>query len=373
VTLIFINEFSDRNCPVTALVYDLQQSLSREDQVHCSQLNLRTRYRPGGFQIIRILSLLAMVVLSPFAIVWHRILTFISRKKLTIVLTTLPPMLHWVVLPIAFFLRVPVIFWYMDAHPELEMRILQRSNLQNLNRVILAIDKFILKLSSTFVVLDSAMKNYLCSRRSVPDQKIALSPPWSTYMTPTKPLRGFQSDHQSLKLLYAGNYGFAHDISPLAQMLTEKTSQLPTGNQIKIKIEITIVGMNAKAQETFVSSFANSKVKITCLPRFERIADLLKLFDQFDFGIVSLRNDGPGTAAPSKSFTYISQGLPILYLGPEGSFADDLVRDGYGLDLAAFAELITSTDGKWHSPKIGTTLPDPKLKAIKVFEDILGL
>lgn len=62
--------------------------------------------------------------------------------------------------------------------------------------------------------------------------------------------------------------------------------------------------------------------------------DLEVLYAKCDFGLVSLSRDFEGPAFPSKTLEYVSNGLPVIYYGPDLSgFRDSIVRNRVGVSL----------------------------------------
>ncbi len=356
--VVLVNEFSDENCPVTKLVYDLGYDLRRNENTVVVQANLRTKYRPGGTRWQRILSLVAMHILMPLVTVVQKILARIQRERLVFVVTTLPPLIHWELALICMFLRIPIIIWYQDAHPEIEARYLKQCRLGCIADVLTSLDRLILCLASRIVVLDNAMADLLRENRGIDPSKILVAPPWTTFVNPAKPIRG-RFHPPDIKLLYAGNYGLAHDLSPLAHEL----ATLPT--DIRSRVRITGIGMNEDSRRAFEALFIAAGVSVNTLPRADSFSALLGMFDEYQFGIVSLRADFAGIAAPSKAFTYLSQGLPILYVGPERALPSDLVDMGMGLNLTNFIQGLRSSEFSFLDMD-GRTLQDPKQESAAV-------
>jgi hypothetical protein len=365
VKIVLVNEFSDVNCPVTKLVYDLGAELTLVADTQVVQANLRTTYRPGGTRWQRVLSLILCHLGIPVVVMYQVFLSAIKGQKICVVVTTLPPLLHWNLLVLASVLRFRCVVWYQDAHPEIEVRVLQRMGFYWLPRMLSGIDEVILKLAQRIVVLDEAMFDLITVDRKIPSERVKISAPWCTFVSPTKKLRQPRfSDSQPIRLIYAGNYGFAHDISPLAGALSTLS------NELKSKILMTGIGMNAPSQERFKDLFAAAGITVNLLPRTESFKALLELFDDFDFGLVSLREDSVGLASPSKAYTYISQGLPILYVGPKRALPDGLVTMGFGILLDDFIQALAV--GAFPSLKSsGSFMEDPKKASIEAIMRVI--
>ncbi len=360
VRVVLVNEFSDINCPVTKLLYEFGGDLAKETNTQVAQFNLRTKYRPGGMRWQRVVSLIVMHLLTPFAAIYHWLNAYILGQKLCFVVTTLPPLVHWSVILIGNLFGFRVVVWYQDAHPEIESRILQKKGLIFLASGLRAIDRWILAKAPVIVVLDDAMADLLIRGRDVSPGRIFISPPWTTFINPAKPIRGLKdSSSSNLKLLYAGNYGFAHDLSSLAKEIKNLSVD------IKTKVSITGIGMNEDSRKLFTEIFDDSGIKISTLPRVESFENLLKIFSDYDLGVVSLHEDYAGIAAPSKAFTYVSQGLPLLYVGPKRTLPDRLTEDGAGYNQNQFIDALKT--GVFPGLRLeGLIVTDPKAESEKV-------
>lgn len=363
--IVLVNEFSDVHCPVTKLVYDLGAELTLVADTHVVQANLRTNYRPGGTRWQRILSLVLCHLFIPAVVFWQVLWSAIKAQKICVVVTTLPPLLHWNLLLLASILRFRCVVWYQDAHPEIEVRILKRRGFSRLAQFLSTLDSHILTLAEKIVVLDEAMFDVMVLDRKLPAAKIEISAPWSTFASPAKKIRQpILASSQPIRLIYAGNYGFAHDISPLSGALS-KLSQAQ-----KARVTITGIGMNAPSQLLFKETFVKVGINVSILQRTNSFSDLIKMFDEFDLGLVSLREDSAGLAAPSKAYTYVSQGLPILYVGPKKSLPDGLVTRGFGVSCEEFIRALQS--GIFPSlTSSGLIIEDPKSESVKTMMRVI--
>lgn len=363
MTVVLVNEFSDINCPVTKLVYDLGNELSTIPGTLVVQANFRTKYRPGGTRWQRVLTLLGMHITMPFVITFQWVRAKIQQKPFCVIVTTLPPLLHWNLLLLSLVLRYRCILWYQDAHPEIEARILKRRGFHRIAKFLTSMDSLILKSTDKVIVLDQAMANLLTDERSVSVAKISIAPPWTAFVSPAKSLRD-PSSHEKLKLIYAGNYGFAHDLKPFAKMLSEISTDA------RKRLQVIGIGMNETSRRSFETLFNEVEVPVKTFPRIESFLALLKVFEDADFGLVSLRDDYAGIAAPSKAYTYISQGLPIVYAGPQQTLPSSLVHDGLGVSASDFVDALKNN--KSIALSFAGQVPiDPKLKSIQTLIDAI--
>jgi hypothetical protein len=365
--LLIINEFSDESCPATRLAYDFGRNMAATSEFRIIQVNLRTKYRPGGTNPVRVLSLVAMHLMLPFLLFFWRLRGLMKHTKVVQLVLTLPPLIHIAATWWGHLLGLKTVVWYQDAHPELEARILERHGHLLSARFIRLLDHTWLRLADGIIALDQAMADLLCSISPV--KNIKISPPWITYVSPPKALRAPSQD-SPLKILYAGNYGFAHDLQPLTSFLAQ------LDNASKAMIKITATGMSETSRAGFSEMFSRAGVEVQTIPRMASFQDLCAMMDHFDFGLVSLNETYAGLACPSKAFTYISQGLPVLYIGPSKTLPDSLTKEGWGISLeqlkAAFSPP-ESIKSKVTAPlsKIGQTLPSPAISGLSTVRGVI--
>lgn len=358
IRVVFVSEFAaESGAPtgqlVSQLVHHLQSLGHRLIFLHCPWI-----YRPGGLRASRLLNLTMLHFLIIPLTIWHRCLAKIEGNQFKLIVTSSPPLLHWTASVLSFLLRIPASFWLQDAHPEMEARLLEARGYNNLASLLRRIDRKMISRLQNVVVLDHSMTQPILG--VLPSEKVYVIPPWGTYMLPAKPFKF--NPGEKICLLYAGNYGVAHDLGPLVSHL----KKLPQ-EQLD-RLQITFVGMSLSAIEKLKKLFETLKIGTHFLPRFEKRTDLLDLMTNMDFGIVSLSQFHEGLACPSKAFTYLSQGLPILYIGPDGTLGANIVNEGWGITLQSLTahglqiprELIE---------RVGSVYPNPEATSLAGLAD----
>lgn len=352
IKLLLITEYcSHIGGPTGLQSADLQQHI----KAHCPDITLKTLtvrkpYKPGSLRPDRIANQLALFAKLPFFLLYHRISAALRGAKVMALATTLPVNFHIPTVVGCRLLRIPAALWMWDAHPGTESRLLKKKGFHRTTRFLEWVDRWSTQAFERIIVLDLAMAEDLVRRTGYP-KKIEVIKPWSTYISPGRPLRvGGQT--KKLRLIYAGNYGYAHDLGPLAQAL----GRLQKADQETV--ELCFVGMSDQSTSTLRAIFAGVAAKISYWPRFQHLSELTGKFSEFDLGIVSLAGDMCGICCPSKALTYISCGLPILYVGPKLTLSWELCQKGYGITLedlmANWGRPLTALINPGHS-----ALPDP--------------
>ena len=326
-TILILNEFGPNSAPVGELAHQLSLYLDKQPNLSVKNRFFSKVYSPGGTQTRRILKLIEVVLRTPFSILYHKVVALFQKKIPVVLVITTPPLIHWVASLFGAVFGVKTIVWYQDAHPDLEINILTRKGFSKTARILGLLDQWILRLAHSFVVLDDSMRKRLHEKLSK-NQTIIVSPPWITYKPPGSPMRF--PKNEAIKFIYAGNYGKTADLKPLAKKLKEievKTIE---------KLEIVFIGMTKSQYNEIRKLFLGSKIQIEFHPRLPSVDDLMHFMKNFDVAIVSLKEEYDGLACPSKAFTYLSQGLPILYIGPKDTLPDVLANKGWGWTLDDF-------------------------------------
>ena len=374
--VILISEHLRNGSPVGSLTGDLYDFLREDPSCEALFFYCNTPYQPGGLSPGRLFNALRMHLTLPFWLLLQRVVGMLQGVRLKVVCTSNPPLLYISSIVCCVLYGLECFVWFQDANLDFLSRKLRTITKSSWGRSIFSfiaasidyVDVSFLRFAKGIVVLDDAMKHSLMDRGLI-HGNIHIVYPWATYMNPPVALRMKERGNaQEWNILYAGNYGKSHDLTNFAELLRG----LSPGKASQI--HMSFVGMSDAAQSSLRGLFKATHAKLSFYPRFPDAKQLLEWFPNFDFGLVSLADSYAGISCPSKVYSYLSQGLPILYIGPEGTLAKDLVEKGWGLDLHMFSELIALENAavpiKLQS-KEGSVLPDPKESSLLAFRDCL--
>ncbi len=359
-----MNEFGPNSAPVGDLADDLARHFRGLSNVEARSVWITGHYDPGGMKPERLRNAFLLFIFMPFYFGFLKMRALSRRCKAVVVVVTTPPLLHWLCSALGRLWQVRVIIWYQDAHPYLSMKGLEKRGLTWLAGVLGIIDRWALRAASGFIALDQSMRQHLI-KRGVDSERIKVASPWITYLHPAQPMRLPKS--LPVKVIYAGNFGRAHDLGPLMRILAACSPKQQR------QFEFHFLGMSAGSEPEIRTAFAGLAVEPVFHKRLPSKKQVLAFFQNFDLGIVSLRDDFWGFACPSKAFSYLSQGLPILYIGSSGTLADELVERGMGVRACReFAEdplEYMRTQLLWQSA--GVLFEDPKPASQAVITDLV--
>lgn len=362
--ILVVCEHGGKGSPVGMLAKDLVDALAADTKNQVSFLHVNRVYQPGGLKLTRLLNYVQIHLLLPIYMLALRLQALFSRQKLVVIATTNPPLIYWNAVVTGLVLFTPVIIWFQDANLDFIARRFPKLGNSLLMRLVNAVDAQVFEWSAGVVTLDDAMRDALVRRLSLRTE-VRVSPPWATYLLPPVPMRT-RPHYHTLRLLYAGNYGKSHDLTPLANFLKEDADA-------KCEPTLHFIGISEQAKTELMQLFAGIRGEIKFFPRLPDVNQLKDKMHDYDFGVVSLAADYAGISAPSKAYTYLSQGLPILYVGPSGTGADQIVRSGNGITLRELRELRSGASAPEQVAKNAAKIfPNPRSTAIQAFTNLLG-
>ena len=220
---------------------------------------------------------------------------------------------------------VKLVIWTMDAYPEAAERFGAIRPGGVLSRVARAVSKSLLTRADAVITLDGAMKGLLTSNYAL-DQTgsiVTVIPNW-------EPAASYSEDgsgkgwspplglgiEEKFTVLYMGNAGRGHDFATVleaAQRLRgEAVAFLFIGG-----------GPQWKGLEQ-----ARSRLDLPNLHLLDYVPKELtaSVMTMADCALIVMRDDALGVISPSKLHGYLAMGLPVIYVGPEGSNVDDAIK-----------------------------------------------
>jgi hypothetical protein len=362
---LLVNEYVDHSAPTGQVASDVQAHLQRSPGVEVESFCGRGKYSPGGFRIRRLANLVWVHGVLFFRLAAFRAKLAIRRESGLVCVFTSPPLIHLTCIVLCRLLGLPVVAWLMDIHPDVAFVKVRRKGSSEGGRLGL-LNSSILPLAQGVVVLDEGMRERLLANGV---SRILVLPPWSTYAEPAFALKRPPSSGP-IRLVYAGNYGWAHDFRPFVKAF----GTLPLEKQLALNIDV--VGVSPAARVELAKLLEHFPGPVRFHSRFESFPALLAFLREADFGIVSLRHSCKGLLCPSKILTYVSQGLPFLFAGPTPSLASTLRSAGWGLGVQEFVSLLQKSDAPWSQLVVGETFENPRGSCLDslefFFEAILG-
>lgn len=338
--ILLINEFGASDGAPTGWNLALLEQALKQKSGNLSFLifsGLIRSYAPGGLTFARIFNLIWMYLALPFYLAFY-------RPSHILVMTSPPGIQIWTVLWSGL-LKIVTSLWVMDMHPELEARFLdQHPPCFWLAALLRKIDAWALKKFEFVIVLDKAMEELI--KEKVPHVDVIRHPIMlEKSVTPIKCLKLKNLKAESIRIVYAGNFGLAHDVNGL-KLLAEYFQTK------KINWELVSVGLNPQGIQAFDQLSQNYGFSHQKLNR-KKPSELPIIFLDCNFGLVLMRESSKGIVSPSKFLNYISSGLPLIYAGPSLTNAHEAcISLGAGI-------WVSSRNPNWPQ-EISLNLEDPR-------------
>lgn len=197
------------------------------------------------------------------------------------------------------------------------------------------VNRMVFKVAEKVVVLSEGMKNTLVHGKKVPAEKIEIIPLWG------KPeLDATSSDNLireelevkdgELLLLYAGNMGILHPLD----IIIEAAKRLQ-GKSVKF----LFIGDGAK-RRYLMERVKNENIKQVSFLPFQPVGKFIQILVSSDACLVTIGKGLENLALPSRIFTFMSAGKPIItIMNPEADVAKIIRENNCGWNVQTSDEL----------------------------------
>lgn len=339
--------FINSNEPVTTFYRDLVPFLSERGH-SIDVITSRAEYRLnrnldgaiGHLPGVRIIKTTSMFVKEYNKSRWSKllvrglysihalvILLFGPRADLNVFLTQ-PPFFHAVGAMLRRLRGQDYICVVMDVQPQqyVEFGLLKRGG--TLTRLLGRVAANGYRNARTVVVIGRCMADRL-AEMGVDRDKIVLIPNWtdeSEYRPverSTNSLRSHQGWGDDFVVAYGGNIGYAQDFDPFieaADLLRDKAG-----------IRFVLIGGGTQAEKYRILAAERGLDNFELLPFLHERHRLDTIYGAADLSFISLRSSCTGLGVPSKAYSTLAVGRPILYLGSaDGEIARMVAEEDVG-------------------------------------------
>lgn len=196
-----------------------------------------------------------------------------------------------------------------DLYPDIAIAMGVVGTKHIFSRLMFACNKYVFARLDKIVVLGEDMKKYLKFRYEVPEDKLAVIPNWASAdyreCVSTKKIDG------KFEVLYSGNMGRFHQLDIAVSALAGKQN-----------VVLHFVGEGQAKAELMAQVGKEDNV------RFDSFLDDIeyrKTLQNADVLFVSLEHNLSGLAVPSKFYTYLSAGKPIICVADKSTEMAELI------------------------------------------------
>jgi glycosyltransferase involved in cell wall biosynthesis len=243
-----------------------------------------------------------------------------SNSRDLVLLTTAPPFL-----PILGYLlnrvrKIRYVCLLYDLYPDIAIELDVIAKESWIAKLWDHFNRLTWKQSEAIIVLSETMKDRILAKQPGIDSKIVVIPNWvdSEQITPIrKQDNWFAREHglvEPFTVLYSGNMGRCHDMDTLfdAIILLRATP-----------IRFVFIGSGEKRQQFQERSAELGLTSCLFLP-YQSRENLPFSLTACDVSIVSISAEMEGLVAPSKLYSALAAGRPIVSICPENSYLNDV-------------------------------------------------
>jgi colanic acid biosynthesis glycosyl transferase WcaI len=241
-------------------------------------------------------------------------LLLLPRPDVVVALTS-PPLVSVIAAGYARLRGVKFCYWIMDLNPDEAVAAGWLSPTSFAAKWLERLSRFSLRQASAVVVLDDFMRQRILAK-GIPDDKIAVIPPWShdseVHFDPIGRAH-FRKTHGldgKFVVMYAGNHSPCHPLDTILAAVKELS-----GNP-----DISFCFVGGGSEFTRVRSFAreNQLSNVLCLP-YQPLDQLGGVLSAADLHLVVMGDPFVGLVHPCKTYNLLRVNAPILYQGPKPS------------------------------------------------------
>ena len=257
------------------------------------------------------------------------------RHYRSILVYSNPPILPWIVSWAKTLFGTKLVFVAYDLYPEVATvtRTLGEGN--PICKLMNHINRCICRRADRIVALSSEMKAYILAHRDYPENAVKIIPNWYADHGPMLPDRENNPFRQVTKdrftVSYFGNMGTMQDMQTILQAVRELRNE---------DVFFLFAGHGNKMEALRDTVQAEGIDNIKIYP-FLHGQDFQNALEISDCALVTLVQGATGLCVPSKTYSYMMRGIPLLAVMDEGDIVSDIesgagrwVRNGEGTLLA---------------------------------------
>ena len=246
-----------------------------------------------------------------------------------------PPVLPWIVSWAKALFGTKLVFVAYDLYPEVATVTQTLGEGNPICRLMNHINRCICRRADRIVALSSEMKNYILNHRNYPENAVKVIPNW---YADHGPITGKRADNPFREVTkgrftvsYFGNMGTMQDMQTILQAVRE----------LKDEDVFFLFAGHGNKMETLKQTVQAEGIENIAVYPFLHGQDFQDALEISDCALVTLVPGATGLCVPSKTYSYMMQGIPLLAVMDEGDIVSDIergagrwVRNGEGKRLA---------------------------------------
>jgi colanic acid biosynthesis glycosyl transferase WcaI len=239
-----------------------------------------------------------------------------------VVALTSPPLISFIAALFAQLKRAKFYNWILDLNPDEAIAAGWLRKDSSVARMLAALLLYSTKKAQKLIVLDRFMKERL-KNKGIAEEKIIIVPPWSHDRHVFYNSKGRESFRTAQGLtdkfvvMYSGNHSPCHPLTTLLQ----------AARQLAHRSDIQFLFIGGGSEFSKAKEFAEQQamINVRFLPYqpLDRLADTLS---SADLHVAVMGNPFIGIVHPCKIYNILHIGAQFLYIGPEKSHIEDIIR-----------------------------------------------
>ncbi len=245
----------------------------------------------------------------------------VLKKYRSVIVYSNPPILPFVAVLAKKLFKTKLVFVAYDVYPEIgyASESIKKGNL--IDKVMNRINRMLYKNADKVVSLTDEMKQFLLeNREGIKSENIVTIANWAHEKKVTKSedaYARFGYRNGQFIVSYFGNMGTCQDVDTLLH-----TAKLMRDDD-RVRFLIVGHGNKKEAVEKFISENGLSNVKLLDYLTGSDFEQAVAITSGF---VVSLEKGLKGTCAPSKYYSYLQGGRPVIAIVEEGSYLEKEVK-----------------------------------------------
>lgn len=266
------------------------------------------------------------------------------RNYKSIIVYSNPPILPLISALASKFFGTKMVFVSYDVYPEMAYITNSISEGSIISNLMKFINKRVFNYVNKVVALSNEMKAYLLEHRPLlKEQQVEVIPNWSEVKEITENFKSYENEvfkdvkpRESLIISYFGNMGICQDLETILGAIRE----LKNDNSIKF-----IFAGHGSKMAILKSKINEEKLENVTILDFLHGQDFYDALNISNCFLVSLTDGLTGIAVPSKTYSYMMAGKPIIaIMGRNSDISRDLIENeaGYAMEVGQVPELINA-------------------------------
>ena len=259
-----------------------------------------------------------------------------TAKYKAVVVYSNPPILPWIASWAKVLFGTKLIFVSYDLYPEVATvtNTLREGNI--ICRLMNHINKCVFRRADSVIALSSEMKEFILENRDISEEKVTVIPNW--YQDRGEPTRDLTDNvfrevtKGKFVVSYFGNMGTMQDMETILGAIRELKNDPDV---------FFLFAGHGNKMETLKQIVAEESLPNIAIHDFLHGKDFADALAISDCALVSLERGATGLCVPSKTYSYMMQGIPLLAVMDDCDIVRDIeegaglwVRNGESLKMA---------------------------------------